>query len=341
MGKKFAGTINRPLLYITQPAYTETKAKMQHSYVSRPIIKYSEETPFSAHDRQNSEIDKKESVELQVAPESETTSLTTKALPVPESETTSSLQPVLHSVESESSPTLDTQKHKGNIEPTRPAKSRIHSFNKIQTIRAPKQEIQSTTEDAIPNYTGSVPDPIKLVLPVISTETNESTETNMSTEKNVDEVQTTLRKSVVTGIIKNSFEMGNNAKKKVKKVEKPIGQVENQVKSLDIEEIENPGNKDVVATINEGNEDTVETEVIEVQKPRPFRELNIQEKVEYLLDVPAVLPKVKCEFQTKEETHIGVVEGFKNGIVQIIRNTKPNRIQINLEDIISINRVSF
>ncbi|HHY72442.1 MAG TPA: hypothetical protein GX497_04295 [Bacillus bacterium] len=82
-------------------------------------------------------------------------------------------------------------------------------------------------------------------------------------------------------------------------------------------------------------------EDVKPKRPRAFREMSTEEKVEYLVNLPISVPKMKCEVKTKDNTIQGIISGYVNGEVQIIQRKKPYRIDVKIDDIISINRKSF
>lgn len=85
----------------------------------------------------------------------------------------------------------------------------------------------------------------------------------------------------------------------------------------------------------------VEEEIAIKQRPKQFKEMSIEEKVDYLVNLPIVVPKTKCEIRTINNTFQGIVAGYVNGVVQIVQRRKPFRVDLKIEDIISITRKSF
>ncbi|MFD2924226.1 CotO family spore coat protein [Halobacillus naozhouensis] len=73
-----------------------------------------------------------------------------------------------------------------------------------------------------------------------------------------------------------------------------------------------------------------------------FRDMTIEEKVKYFVNLPAQVPKMKCEVATEEEGQFrGFIEGFNEGIVVMKTLQKPFEKEIKLEDIQSIRLLGF
>jgi hypothetical protein len=64
---------------------------------------------------------------------------------------------------------------------------------------------------------------------------------------------------------------------------------------------------------------------------KPFKLMDNREKVQFLINKPKYIPKVNCEILTEDETIIGVIDNFKEGIVlvdPIYGNMEPLHIPI-------------
>jgi hypothetical protein len=64
---------------------------------------------------------------------------------------------------------------------------------------------------------------------------------------------------------------------------------------------------------------------------KPFKLMDNREKVQFLINKPKYIPKVICEILTEDETIIGVIDNFKEGIVlvdPIYGNMEPLHIPI-------------
>ncbi|WP_163529841.1 CotO family spore coat protein [Halobacillus ihumii] len=73
-----------------------------------------------------------------------------------------------------------------------------------------------------------------------------------------------------------------------------------------------------------------------------FRDMTIEEKVKYFVNLPAQVPKMKCEVATAEEGQFrGFIEGYNEGVVEMKTLQKPFEQHIKLQDIQSIRLLGF
>ncbi|HHW39037.1 MAG TPA: hypothetical protein GXX18_17695 [Bacillales bacterium] len=147
------------------------------------------------------------------------------------------------------------------------------------------------------------------------------------------------RKMITTFGIRSSIEKGRKAIAAPKKQTSPL--TINDIKNRTSKE-QNSRDDSQQAPQNQQEEASIQQEP-EVKKPRqkPFKEMSVEEKVEYLVNLPIAVPKVKCEIRTNETTFQGIIAGYTNGVVQIIQRKKPFRVDLKIEDILGINRKSF
>ncbi|WLV25558.1 CotO family spore coat protein [Aciduricibacillus chroicocephali] len=73
----------------------------------------------------------------------------------------------------------------------------------------------------------------------------------------------------------------------------------------------------------------------------PFNELDLRGKINYFLNKPPLVPVLKCELRTSEQTHLGVIEKFENEIVHLRKKRKANPELIPFEEITSIRLLGF
>lgn len=147
------------------------------------------------------------------------------------------------------------------------------------------------------------------------------------------------RRMITTFGIRSSIEKGRKAIAPPKKNPSPI--TINDIKNRTPKE--QNGGDDVQQVAQYQQEEVAIQQESEVQKPRKktFKEMTVEEKVEYLVNLPAAVPKVKCEIRTRETTIQGIIAGYTNGVVQIVQRKKPFRVDLKIEDILGINRKSF
>ncbi|WP_251552449.1 CotO family spore coat protein [Neobacillus muris] len=73
-----------------------------------------------------------------------------------------------------------------------------------------------------------------------------------------------------------------------------------------------------------------------LSRVKPFKEMSLTERIDYLLDFPKVLPPVKCVFYTDDEKYLGVLVGYENDQVEIQVPNQSSNIIIPMEDLKNI-----
>lgn len=74
---------------------------------------------------------------------------------------------------------------------------------------------------------------------------------------------------------------------------------------------------------------------------KTFKDLSISGKVEYLLDLPFGVPKIKCEFLTDEERYRGIVIDFEEDEVKLRLLTNLRPVTLNISEIKDIRMLGF
>ncbi|MFG6149438.1 CotO family spore coat protein [Halobacillus sp. B23F22_1] len=72
-----------------------------------------------------------------------------------------------------------------------------------------------------------------------------------------------------------------------------------------------------------------------------FRDMSLEEKVNYFVQLPSQLPKMKCEVTTAEDTWKGYVQKYEDGIVYMKTFQKPFQQEVPFKDIQSIRLLGF
>lgn len=149
------------------------------------------------------------------------------------------------------------------------------------------------------------------------------------------------RRMITTFGIRSSIEKGRKAVAAPKKQPLPspitINDIKNRIPK-------GPNAQEDIDQLSQNQQEEIPVlQEPEVKKPRhkTFKEMSVEEKVEYLVNLPIAVPKAKCEIRTRETTINGIVVGYKNGVVQIVQRKKPFRVDLKIEDILSISRKSF
>ncbi|MDF2946222.1 MAG: hypothetical protein K0S51_901 [Bacillales bacterium] len=69
---------------------------------------------------------------------------------------------------------------------------------------------------------------------------------------------------------------------------------------------------------------------------KPFKDMTVDEKINYLINRPVYIPKIPCEVKTSDETFVGYVESYKNGVLTLVSNSDLNGFRANSNEIVSI-----
>lgn len=347
MEKKIAATVNSPLLYISQPVFGEVKPKMQEMCIVRPKTHVIEKQPVVSEVESN-DREKKTSIESML--DENPKQIEEKLTPI-ENNIEEKLAPIENKIEEKIAPIEIKMDEKPNENKLAFFDKPMHFGNKIEKPLQAEEPIGKS--------------PIKV-------ENNIAPKVLSNHDLNDDlakvEEKKAKRKKIVAYGIKSSFEKGIKASNKRKEIKhKSINPLALLAANSNLKKVKETNDSTAMAsdTIeNERQETNQNQEYIqkhEKQEPslqntnmqqaevvegkatvtKRFKELSMEEKVEYLLHLPPGVPKIKCEFETKEEKYHGIVIGYADGIVHIFQKKKPNKLSLKIEDIISINRKSF
>jgi hypothetical protein len=98
----------------------------------------------------------------------------------------------------------------------------------------------------------------------------------------------------------------------------------------------------------EKGEDVPDSVVFQEQENKPasiirksFHDMNIEEKLSYLLHRPHYIPKIMCEVETKTRTYVGYIISFDNNVVILRTHTEFFMTKISYQDIIDIQMRAF
>ncbi|PAD20431.1 CotO family spore coat protein [Terribacillus saccharophilus] len=72
-----------------------------------------------------------------------------------------------------------------------------------------------------------------------------------------------------------------------------------------------------------------------------FKDLPTAEKVDYFLNLPSQLPRMKCELVTTEGSLIGIISSIEGDLIQFKSIRRPFRREVKLEDIRDIKILGF
>lgn len=96
--------------------------------------------------------------------------------------------------------------------------------------------------------------------------------------------------------------------------------------------------KNVVSNDQDRGKNSAEVQK-DKQKSVSFRKMTNEEKVYYLLNRPHYIPKVNCFFRTHQDSYIGYITSYDNGILKIKSSTRLIETTININEIIIIQMI--
>ncbi|MDV2582720.1 CotO family spore coat protein [Alkalibacillus haloalkaliphilus] len=76
-------------------------------------------------------------------------------------------------------------------------------------------------------------------------------------------------------------------------------------------------------------------------KRRKFQDMSVEERLRYMVDMPSILPKMKCEVQTDNNKYIGTIEKCDEDILMLRTVDQGFRVKIKRGDIEDVQLVGF
>ncbi|MYL32209.1 hypothetical protein GLW08_05495 [Pontibacillus yanchengensis] len=64
-----------------------------------------------------------------------------------------------------------------------------------------------------------------------------------------------------------------------------------------------------------------------------FKEMDLEEKVDYFVNLPSQVPRMKCEVMTEEKSYRGWIQDYQDGIVHMKILQRPFRVELPFESI--------
>lgn len=89
------------------------------------------------------------------------------------------------------------------------------------------------------------------------------------------------------------------------------------------------------------DEEVSENEAYLEDHDKKFSELSLQGKIQYFIDIPDYVPKIKCEIKTADLKYRGVITDFKENLVFIQVGKSTTSRQVPFEDIQDIRMLGF
>lgn len=97
---------------------------------------------------------------------------------------------------------------------------------------------------------------------------------------------------------------------------------------------------EATATSGEKSQAT-ENKAAPTNKKVNFKDLSTVEKVEYFLNLPSQIPKMKCEIVTSEGSLIGIISDREGEKIQFKSIRRPFKREVKIEDIHDIKMLGF
>ncbi|PAE15805.1 hypothetical protein CHH91_12660 [Virgibacillus sp. 7505] len=99
--------------------------------------------------------------------------------------------------------------------------------------------------------------------------------------------------------------------------------------------------KRIAAARAEEKTQTAEKKAAPTSKKVNFKELTTVEKIEYFLNLPSQIPRMKCEIVTSEGSLIGIISGREEDLIQFKSIRRPFKREVKIEDIRDIKLLGF
>ncbi|MRG87097.1 CotO family spore coat protein [Salinibacillus xinjiangensis] len=84
-----------------------------------------------------------------------------------------------------------------------------------------------------------------------------------------------------------------------------------------------------------------EPQSFEEDRQKKFRDMTIEEKVNYLTSLPSQMPKMKCEVLCESGRYRGYVQSYEDEMVHMKTFHSPYRAEVNITEIENIRLLGF
>lgn len=72
-----------------------------------------------------------------------------------------------------------------------------------------------------------------------------------------------------------------------------------------------------------------------------FKEMDLEEKIDYFVNLPSQVPRMKCEVVTSDKNYRGWIQDYQDGVVHMKILHRPFRIEVPFEEIKDIELKGF
>lgn len=101
-----------------------------------------------------------------------------------------------------------------------------------------------------------------------------------------------------------------------------------------------PDDGEAVEQIGETEKDD-SSHAIDPEEAKNFKEMDLEEKVNYFIHAPKFAPVLKCKIQTEEKNYRGVITDYKDGNVYIRPSKGISSKEVPLDQITDIKMLGF
>ncbi|QDP39806.1 CotO family spore coat protein [Radiobacillus deserti] len=126
--------------------------------------------------------------------------------------------------------------------------------------------------------------------------------------------------------------------------EKPVkdekAKTKKRIKQLTDIPVEEDTSVDEIADSSSSSSDEAD-ENTNSSRRRRFKELSMEERIEYFMNVPSNVPRMKCQVITEETKYRGIITDYKDNIVYMRVTKRPFRVQLNLDEILDVQLIGF
>ncbi|MBD1221813.1 hypothetical protein IC602_04270 [Virgibacillus halodenitrificans] len=84
-----------------------------------------------------------------------------------------------------------------------------------------------------------------------------------------------------------------------------------------------------------------ETDQPPVKEKTKFKDMSIEEKIQYLVNSPVHAPDLRCEVKTEKRNYRGVIKDSKDEVVIMRVGKRTNDTEIPINDILAIRMIGF
>ncbi|MGN4425755.1 CotO family spore coat protein [Bacillus cereus group sp. MYBK30-1] len=101
----------------------------------------------------------------------------------------------------------------------------------------------------------------------------------------------------------------------------------------------------VSSVLEETVEEKLEQEEYQVEEEpvrmvphnKSFKDMNNEEKIQFLLSRPHYIPKIRCRIKTATISYVGSIISYRNGVISIMPPNSMRDVRLSIEEIKSID----